>query len=158
MMRLVDDPNAEAAALIWEQAKQQLSQQSAELDTLRNRAVALLSVAALVAGFFGSRLPHGELHGRELFCVWVALVSFSVSVLLAMFVAAPRYRAWEFTFKLGPLRQRVDDFEAVPVDVTRNLADWADQALSNNVGKMQSMYVMCGLVGVQVIAWVTAAL
>jgi hypothetical protein len=155
----VDDPNADAAALIWDQAKQQLAQQNADLDLLRTRAVAMLSVAALVAGLFGTRLPHGYTHGGTLAFVIAALALFATSVVLAVIVAAPR-RKWEFTFKLDPLLQRVDAGDAVPADITRNLAAWAEVARSNNARQMSSLYsvfrLVCLLVGLQVIAWALA--
>jgi hypothetical protein len=136
----VDDLNAEAAALIWDQAKQQLAQQNADLDLLRTRAVAMLSVAALVAGLFGTRLPDGDTHSRTLAFVIAALVLFAVSIVLAVLVAAPR-RKWEFTFKLGSLLQRIDA-DGVPVDVTRNFAAWSEVARSNNARQMKVLYAI----------------
>jgi len=157
----VDDPNADAAALIWEQARQQLAQQNTDLDLLRTRAVALLSVAALVAALFGTRLPHGHLHGRTLSFLVAALILFAASVVLAVLVAAPR-RNWEFTFDLGDLLQRVDGGEAAPVDVTRSFASWSENAWMNNAEQMKSLYTMfsvvCALVGLQVVAWAIAVL
>ena len=93
----MDDPNADAAALIWDQARQQLAQQNADLDLLRTRAVAMLSVAALVARLFGTRLPQGHAHSRTLAFVIAALVLFAASVILAELVAAPR-RKRDFKF------------------------------------------------------------
>jgi hypothetical protein len=157
----VDDLNAEAAALIWEQARQQLNQQTTDLDVLRTRAVAMLSVAALIAGLFGSRLADGHAGGRTVGFVIVALVLFAASVVLAVIVAAPR-RNWEFTFRLSGLLQRVDAGEAVPADVTRNLAAWSETARFNNAQRMERLYTMfrlvCVLVGLQVVAWAIAVL
>ncbi|HUZ51681.1 MAG TPA: hypothetical protein VMU94_04035 [Streptosporangiaceae bacterium] len=157
----MDDANADASALIWEQARQQLAQQNTDLDLLRTRAVAMLSIAALVAGLFGTRLPHGHLHGRTLVFLIMALVLFAASVVLAVMVAAPR-RDWEFVFQLSALLERVDRFEATPADVTRNFAVWAESAWGNNLRQMQPLYTMfrlvCVLVGLQVIAWALAVL
>jgi membrane-associated PAP2 superfamily phosphatase len=158
---IVEDPNAEASALIWEQARQQLAQQNADLDLLRTRSVAMLSVAALVAGLFGTRLPHGQLHGRTLVFLIIALALFAASVVLAVLVAAPR-RDWEFAFKFSSLLERVDKIEARPGDVTRNFTSWAESAWANNLRLMQPLYTMfrlvCVLVGLQVIAWAIAVL
>lgn len=157
----VDDLNADAAALIWDQARQQLAQQNADLDLLRTRAVTMLSVAALVAGLFGTRLPQGHAHTRTLAFVIAALVLFAASVILAILVAAPRGK-WEFTFKLDPLLQRVDAGDAVPVDITRNFAAWSEMARSNNARQMMGLYsifrLVCLLVGLQVVAWALAIL
>jgi hypothetical protein len=157
----VDDLNADAAALIWDQAKQQLAQQNADLDLLRTRAVAMLSVGALVAGLFGTRIPNSHIHSRALAFVIAALALFAVSVVLAVLVAAPR-RKWEFTFKLDALLQRVDTGDAVPVDVTRNFAAWSEVARANNARQMKHLYsifrLVCWLVGLQVVAWALAVL
>lgn len=156
----MDAPNTEAAALLWEQARQQLAQQNSDLDLLRTRATAILSVAALVAGLFGTRIPaHPGI--RSVSFVIVALSLFAVSALLAVAVAAPR-RNWEFTFNLDPLLQRVDDHEAAPVDVTRNLAAWSEIARRKNSQKLEQLYMLfrlvCVLVGLQVISWAIAVL
>lgn len=157
----MDDLNADAAALLLEQARQQLGQQSADLDVLRTRAVAMLSVAAVVAGLFGTRLPDVHPGGMTITFVIIALILFAASVLLAVIVAAPR-RNWEFTFKLDGLLTRVDAGVAVPVDVTRNLAVWSETARYNNARRMDRLYlmfrIMCYLVGVQVVAWAIAVL
>ncbi|TYK44115.1 hypothetical protein [Actinomadura decatromicini] len=152
----MDDPNADAAALLWEQARQQLGQQSADLDLLRTRAVAMLSVAALVAGLFGARLPAAHTSDRAVGFMIAALALFAASVVLAVTVAVPR-RNWEFTFKLDLLIARVDAGEAEPADVTRNLAAWAEAARRNNARTMSRLYLwfrlVCLLVGLQVVAW-----
>jgi hypothetical protein len=157
----MDDLNADAAALIWDQARQQLAQQNADLDLLRTRAVAMLSVAALVAGLFGTRLPNDHAHTRTLAFVIAALALFAVSVVLAVLVAAPR-RKWEFTFKLGSMLQLIDAGDAVPVDITRNFAAWSEVARSNNARQMTRLYsifrLVCWLVGLQVVAWAVAVL
>ncbi len=100
----------------------------------------MLSVAALVTGLFGTRLPHAHLHGRALGFVVAALALFAGSAVLAIMVASPRRQAWEFSFRLGELRQRVDAGHATPTDVTSNLADWAEEARSENRPKMERLY------------------
>ena len=147
--------------MLWEQAQRQLARQESDLDALRARAVAMLSVAALVAGLFGSRLPHHHVPSRTTIAVVAALLLFAVSVVLALLVAAPK-KDWEFTFKLDKLIERVDDATAAPVDVTRNLAVWAEEARAENTGKLNALYTsfswVCLLVGLQVIAWAIAVL
>ena len=156
---MADDLDA-AALLLWEQAQRQLSEQSSDLNTLRTRAVAMLSVASLVAGLFGSRLPHSHLPLYKQVTVTIALVLFAGSVALALLVAAPR-RRWVFTFKLGALSGLVRDGVATPLDVSYNLAGWADDALHRNAEKLARMYAafawLCVLIGVQVVAWGIAA-
>jgi hypothetical protein len=120
----------------------------------------MLSVAALVAGLFGTRIP-AHPGARSVSLVIVALSLFGVSALLAVAVAAPR-RNWEFTFDLDPLVQRVDAGEAVPVTMTRNLTVWSETARRNNSQKLEQLYmlfrVVCVLVGFQVISWAVAVL
>lgn len=155
------DDLSDSAALLWEQAERQLSQQNADLDALRTRAVALLSVAALVAGLFGSRLPHGHPAARTVIAVIVALALFAGSVILAILVAAPR-KNWLFTFTLDKLLDRVEAGSAIPGDITLSLAARAEQNRLGNRVKLEPMYAMlgwvCALVGLQVVAWAVAVL
>jgi hypothetical protein len=157
--RAVSDEVGEAAGLLWEQAQRQLLQQNADLDTLRTRAVAMLSVAALVAGLFGSRLPRDHVSARTLTAVTLALCLFAGSVVLALAVAAPK-KKWLFTFKLDKLLDLVREGQATPMDATYNLARWAEDARQLNAAKQQRMYAMfgwvCVLVGLQVVAWAVA--
>jgi len=157
----VADDLDDAAGLLWDQAQRQLSQQISDLATLRTRAVALLSVAALVAGLFGSRLPHGHASAIRVTAVTVALALFAIGVVLALLVAAPRSQ-WIFDFKLDKLAELVNDGSAVPRDITSNLAEWADDALRWNAGKLEKLYVLfgclCAVVGLEVVAWAVAAL
>jgi hypothetical protein len=151
-----------AAALLWAQAQQQLSQQNSELDALRTRAVAMLSVAALVAGLFGTRLPTGShVSARTVAAVTAALVLFAASAVLAIMVAAPRNR-WLFTFGLDPLLERVEAGSIQPGDVTVSLAGRAEENRRSNNAKLKPMYTMfgwiCALVGLQVVAWAVAVL
>lgn len=155
---MADDVGA-AAGLLWEQAQRQLSQQNADLDTLRTRAIAMLSVATLVAGLFGSRLPRGHESIKTLIALIIALALFGVSVLLAILVAVPRKR-WIFSFTFDQLLKLIEDNTARPVDVAYNLTRWAEEARSSNKAKLKPMYAMfgclCVLTGLQVIAWAVA--
>lgn len=155
------DDLADAAGLLWEQAKAALTEQKADVDAVRTRAVALLSVASLVAGLFGSRLPHGNAAPRTVSASIAALVLFGISVVLALLIVAPK-RKWEFTFELDRMIELVDRRVAKPEYVTRNLAAWAEIAWERNQHKLDDMYVwfgrMCLLVGLQVVAWAIAAL
>lgn len=159
----MDDPNADASALLWDQVKQQLSDQRAELDLLRTRATAMLSVATLVAGLFALRLPsaHAPLRGRPLISVIAALALFGLSAVLAILVAAPR-DDWVFAFDLGSLQQDVKEADAAPVDVTYNLTRAATEAYDSNAHKLHRLYrifgALCLLVALQVIAWAVGAL
>ena len=150
-----------AAALLWAQAQQQLSQQNSELDALRTRAVAMLSVATLVAGLFGTRLPTSHVSARTVAAVTAALVLFALSAVLAIMVAAPRKQRL-FTFGLAPLLERVEARSIQPGDVTVSLAARAEQNRRANNVKLKPMYTMfgwiCALVGLQVVAWAVAVL
>jgi hypothetical protein len=160
--RAAADRSDAAAALLWAQAQQQLSQQNSELDALRTRAVAMLSVATLVAGLFGTRLPDGHhVQARTVAAVTVALALFAVSAVLAIRVAAPR-KQWLFTFGLEPLLERVEAGSVKPGDVTLSLASRAEENRRANNVKLKPMYTMfgwiCALVGLQVVAWAVAVL
>jgi hypothetical protein len=151
----------EAAGLLWEQAKAQLAAQKADADSLRTRAVALLSVASLVAGLFGSRLPHDHAAPRTVIASIAALALFGASIVLVLLIAAPKQN-WYFTFRLDELFKEVDEGKASPGNVTRNLAVWAEDFRRKNLDKLDTMYLLfggtCVLVGLQVVAWAIAAL
>ena len=73
---MADDQTA-ASAVLWEQSKSEVAQQDTDVDSLRTRAVALLSVG--VGGLFGSRLPHGHLSPLNVAGLVVALGVFAMS-------------------------------------------------------------------------------
>lgn len=84
------DDQTDATAVLWEHARTGRDQQSANADALRTRAVALLSVATLVGGLFGSRLPHTEHSVANVAALVAALMLFAGSVVLAVMIAWPR--------------------------------------------------------------------
>lgn len=155
------DDMTEASALIFAQAQKQLQQQLADLDALRNRAVALLSAAALVAGLFGSRLSKPALPAHATVAVAGALVAFAVSVFLTLAIAVPR-RNWLFTFRLEQLTTLVEQRTAIPADITYNLTRWSEEARGWNGRRMDRLNKLfgglCLTVGVQVVAWGVAVL
>jgi hypothetical protein len=157
----VADDLTEAAAVLWAQAKDELTQQATDLDALRTRAVALLSVAALVGGLFGSRLPHIHQSPIRIAALVTALVLLSAGVLLAVMIALPR-RDWQFGFELSDLARRVEAGTASLGMVNISLAAQATASWDANARRLQGMYwlfsALCVLVGLQVIAWALAVL
>jgi hypothetical protein len=155
-----DQDTADASAMLWEQAQRQLAQQSADLDTLRTRAIAMLSVASLTAALFGSRLPHTHLSRLEATAVIVALFFFGASVLLALLIATPKKNAWRFTFRLSMLINGVLDGTDMTADVALSLANHAEESRMANQQKLECLYfafrLVCILVGLQVVAWTIA--
>jgi hypothetical protein len=155
------DDMTEASALIFAQAQKQLQQQLADLDALRNRAVALLSAAALVAGLFGSRLPKDRLPAHTAVAVTIALAAFAVGVLLTLAIATPR-RKWLFTFRLDRLTALVEERTAIPADITHNLTRWSEEARGWNGRRLDRLNTLfgglCLAVGLQVVAWGFAVL
>lgn len=155
------DEMTEASALIFAQAQKQLQQQLADLDAVRNRAVALLSAAVLVAGLFGARLPKERLPAHGTIAVGVALAAFAAGVLLTLAIAAPR-RKWLFTFRLDKLLELVEERKAIPADITHNLTRWSEEARlwnSRRLDRLNALFgALCLVVGVQVVAWGIAVL
>jgi hypothetical protein len=153
------DDSATAAAALWAQARDQVTQQSADLDALRNRAAALLSVAAVVGGLFGSRLSHGRLSDLRSDALIGALVLFGAGVLLAVAIAWPR-RAWAFAFDLAGLIGEVSAGTASVGEVSISLSSVATSSLEANARKLQLLYwlfsALCLVVGLQVVAWALA--
>ena len=156
---LMADDLTDAAAVLWAQARDEIAQQISELDMLRTRAVALMSVAALVGGLFGSRLPHGHQSAERVGALVGALVLFSAGVLLAVLIALPR-RDWEFGFDLADLARRVEAGTASLGVVNISLAAQATASWDVNARRLQRLYWqfagLCVLVGLQVVAWALA--
>jgi hypothetical protein len=148
-----------AAGVLWAQAKDEIAQQVSELDMLRTRAVALLSVAALVGGLFGSRLPHGHQPALRVAALVTALVLFSAGVLLAVIIALPR-RGWETGVDLTDLTQRVEAGTTSLGEVNISLAAQGAASWDANSAKLERLYrpfaALCVLTGLQVVAWALA--
>ena len=83
----------ERLRLAYEEAMRVLVQQRDDQERLRTRAVALVSVASLAAGFFGFGRPHAS-------SVWVG-VGFVAFVVLVLSVAAALL-PWQMTFENDP--------------------------------------------------------
>lgn len=154
------DDQAEASAVLWEQAKTEVASQDSSLDALRNRAVALLSVATLVGGLFATRLPHGGLSKLNLLGLSAALVLFAASVLLAVMIAWPR--SWYYGEDRAELTARVRKGTVSMVTVNLSLAARAQQNWEQNQVVMGSLYglfaIQCAVVGLEVVAWALAVL
>jgi len=128
---MTDEPsNVPAEAMHGAESRGMLLAQMATLKTLRTHAIAVLSVAALIAAFFGSRLPE-DLDGSARTASLVAIVTFAISVLVAAVIVRPRHLS-----EGHALARRVND------DRIDRLT-WAFSGI-------------CALVAVQVIAWAIA--
>lgn len=87
--------------MIWDEARRQLVRQEAALDTLRNQALAALSVSAIVAGLFGSHLT-----ARPAAAVVAATASFVVAAANVVAIIWPR--EWTFTHGLTGILRRAE--------------------------------------------------
>lgn len=149
-----------ATAILWEQAKAHITKQDADLDSLRTRAVALLSAGALVGGLFGSRLPHGHRPLMNVVALIAALVLFGASVILAVAIGWPR--AWYYGANQKPLVDGVADGTVTLAQVNLSLALRAEQNWNENSRVMTLLYqmfaVLCAVVGLQVAAWAFAVI
>lgn len=151
----------DAAGLLWEQAKAQLADQRADVDALRTRAVAVLSVASLVAGLFGSQFPHNHTAPRTVIALITALVLFAVSVIQVLRIVAPK-KTWVFPFELNAPINVVVERKISPGGVALSLAKAAETNRKTNQDELHNMYAIfttaCLLVGLQVVAWAIAVL
>lgn len=147
-----DDLTA-GAGLLWAEAQRQMDEQKTSLESLRTRAVALLSVGSLVAALFGSRLTN--LHHLHEVAFAGALAAFGLSVLAVIRVIMPR-RGWELSQKLSPYTSDLRDGKPVtPLDVTVNLTDSSVTSWGRNETKLACIYrwfwIACALIGLQVV-------
>jgi hypothetical protein len=154
------DDQTEASAVLWEQSKAEIARQDSDVDSLRTRAVALLSVGTLVGGLFGSRLPHGHLSSLNVGGLVAALVLFAVSVGLAIAIAWPR--DWYYGADRGPLESGVANGTVTLAQINLSLVDRAEQNWTQNYGTMRVLYrlfaVLCAVIGLQVVAWAIAVI
>jgi hypothetical protein len=154
------DDQTDALAIIWEQSKAEAAQQNTDIESLRNRAVALLSVGALAGGLFGSRLSKGHLSGLSTVGLISALVLFAAGVSLTVAIVWPR--SWLAGTKRLPLAKLVADGEATLAQVNYSLAWRTEQNWAENNNTMANMYrlfaILCVLTGAQVIAWAIAVI
>lgn len=158
---LEDTPLKDSAALLWVEAQRQITRQEADLDSLRNRAIALLSVSSIVAALFGSHIATVHLSTRATIATIAALVAFGLGALVSLAILTPK-RGWEFTENLAQYFAKITDGTLTPVTITTNLAEHFEGYRKNNQSKIEFLYRLliaaCVLVGLQVIAWGIAAL
>lgn len=154
------DDQTDALAAIWEQSKAEAAQQNSDIDSLRNRAVALLSVGTLVGGLFGSRLQHGHLSGLSTAGLTAALVLFATSVGLTVAIAWPR--SWHAGTDRLPLAEMVAEDTATLAQVNYALTWRTEQnwdANNNTMANMSRLFaILCVLTGAQVVAWAIAVI
>lgn len=147
----------EATSVLWEQAKAAVDQQNAAFDALRNRAVGLLSVAALVGGLFGSRLPHSP-SDLNVGGLVAALTLFASSVVLAVVAAWPR--SWYFGADIDQLTNGVAEGTVTLAQVNLSLTQRAEQNWIENERTMTRLYqifaFLCVAIGLQLVAWAIA--
>ena len=156
-----DTPNKDSAALLWAEAQRQITRQEADLNNLRNRAVAMLSVASIVAALFGTRIATEHHSVRVTATSIAALIFFGVGVLLSLLILAPK-KDWAFTENLKGYFDLLKQQELTPTSVSTNLAQHFETSRKENKVKIEDLYgkflIVCVLVGLQVIAWAVAAL
>ena len=123
--------------------------------------MAILSVAALVAGLFGSQLGHRHEDLAAKLAVGVAVVLFAGTVCLTLYVLWPR--RWNFDHSLVDILDLIANQELV--DAPSLAYTWAkgfeqtrdaDQVRLD--GLMTKFAVACLLTGLQVAAWGAALL
>jgi hypothetical protein len=146
--------------MLWEEARRQLVRQESVLDTLRTQAVAVLSVASIVAGLFGSRVPASPVPGAEA-AVVSALVLFGVTAVLAIVIIRPW--EWVFSHGLDGDLATVDRGELLRVDdLSYSWAEAFEAWRASNQTKINRLMGCfswaCALTGAQVIAWGLAIL
>ena len=152
--------NSPAEVMLWEEARRQLVRQESVLGTLRTQAVAMLSVASIVAGLFGSRVPTSPVPGAEA-AVVAALVLFGITAVLAIVIIRPW--DWVFSHGLDDDIRTVERGELLKVgDLSYSWAKDFEAWRASNQTKINRLTTCfswaCVLTGAQVIAWGLAIL
>jgi hypothetical protein len=158
-----ETPIADSSALLWEEAQRQIVRQEADLDGLRNRATALLTVASVVAALFGGHvaLVTSRYPGWTRITIGAALVFFAASVALVIAVLASR-DGWRFSENLSSYFGDIQNGTLVPSAVTFNLAKDTVDSQTANQTKLSHLHKLfkwgCIFAGLQVVAWGVAVI
>jgi hypothetical protein len=147
--------------MLWEEARRQLVRQEAGLDTLRTQAVAVLSVASIVAGLFGAHVMTAHRSSSEHLWIGIALALFAGTVIAALVILWPR--KWAFDHSLAKRVQAVESQEVVRAfDLAFSWAKGFEAGRKRNQSTVDCLMVVfsvaCFLTGAQVIAWGLAVL
>jgi hypothetical protein len=151
--------NLPAVQMLLDEMRGMIADQKTAVETLRVRALALLTVGSLVATFFGSRLPKNLTHTQSVE-VTIALVAFGLSVLVAMEIVRPRN--FGFAFGQDSTLALIEQGETVEVF---DLAFMRVEGLGGDRRRNEKMIrylswclvAVCTLVAVQVVAWALVA-
>jgi hypothetical protein len=152
--------------VLLEQARLQVSQQEASLDTLRTRSTAILSIGGVVAALFAPHYLHkGDIWG------YLAIVAFAVTVITGTIIFWPR--EWAVGVPLGDYQDWIDErrewrkqYDPDGADLTEPLTEEIAGTLvlayvNNRVryGHLAVVYALqCSLLGIEVVLWVLAVL
>ena len=159
--RTAKPTNDPFAAMVWDEARRLLVRQEAVLDTLRTQAVAILSVGAIVAGLFGSRLLPVHLAPLRLGAIVLALVLFGITTLKVVAILLPR--DWTFEHHLAEKLAKLEgDRLLSPGSLALTWASDAEAARVINQVQldrlMKSFRWACLLTAAQVVVWGLALL
>ena len=156
-----DAPDVDLITPIRDERRRLLENQVSFTDTLRNRATAMLSVASIVAGLFGTKLATGTHSAPVLAAISVALALFASSALLS--VKIMMLKGLGVGVDTGALVARLEEGTAAstPYGMNYTLAKRYQDGYDRNVPvveRLNTQYMaLCLLVGAQVIAWAIAA-
>lgn len=140
---------AEPSELVWSEATRLLARQEADLDTLRTRALAVLSAGALIIGVLGTQAYAVR------WAIVVALALLAISAGVAMWILWPT--EFEFSHDLGPVLERIEkgDPPLTALDVAYSFAYDLDRFRKRNkekIDKLATRYiVMCALFGLEIL-------
>ncbi|HWX95229.1 MAG TPA: hypothetical protein VNZ01_00135 [Solirubrobacteraceae bacterium] len=160
---MADSPQA----LVYEEAVRRITEQHERLESLRTRAAALLSVAALVmsflagqalktttTGLFGAEAVRPSLHGWAI----VAVVAFVGACCASIWILIPKRKGWRFGFNPTLLVRDYADAGKALEPMQRELALWLSRYYRENEPKLEFRYTLlqvgAALVGLEVIAWI----
>lgn len=151
-----DTANDAAAMMVCEEARRLLVRQEANLDTLRARAVAILSVGSLAAGLFGSRVNTAHASAASTSLIVAALASFGFAALLVVIVLWPR--DWKFEHGLSDPLERLRSGVRVPVlDVGTSWATGYESDREANRNQLESLMCVflwaCTFTALSVVLW-----
>jgi hypothetical protein len=156
-----DTISADAISPLTDERRRLLTNQVGSTDTTRNRTAAMLTVASIVAGIFGTNLVSGTTHPKPVLAtIAVALALFAISVGIAVKIML--LRDFDVGADVGRMLERVRREEpTTAAGVQNTLARLyldAYKANESKVDDLNGLYTaLCVLVAAQVVTWALAA-
>jgi len=149
-------PRMEAGEMIWDEVKRSISRQESNLDSLRTRALTLLSASGVIAALFSPRTLDRRIDAISMAVLILALGAFAVSVMLA--VAVQWSRRYAFAFQMDAWFEGQEHRTDLTADqLSYRLSKHLWQAHKCNKTTIETttkeLIGLCAVLAIEVVGW-----